>query len=209
MNITLIGDSIFDNKVYVGGGKSTSEHLKDKLEGQGKANLCAVDGAITDGVVRQLPNVPKDTTHLVLSVGGNDALGEMSILSMNDTSSAEVLNELANVTERFERRYEKMLSAVMEAHERLAICTIYYPRMEDELTQKIAVAALASFNDVIIRQAFKNGLPLIDLRYVCDEDADYANPIEPSEAGGFKISRTIVKLTKEHDFEKNRTSVYF
>ena len=74
--------------------------------------------------------------------------------------------------------------------------------MEDELTQQVAVAALASFNDVIIRQAFKNGLPLIDLRYVCDEDADYANPIEPSEAGGFKISRTIVRVVEEHDFEK-------
>ena len=209
MNITLIGDSIFDNKVYVGNGKSTSEHLKDRLEGRGVAALCAVDGAVTDDVVRQLPNVPKDTTHLVLSVGGNDALGEMSILGMKVTSSAQVFDELANVTTRFERRYENMLGAIMKTHERLAICTVYYPRMEDNFAQKIAVAALASFNDVIIRQAFKNGLPLIDLRYVCDENADYANPIEPSEAGGFKISRTIVRVAEKHNFEKNQTSVYF
>ncbi len=70
---------------------------------------------------------------------------------MKVNSSAQVFDELANVTERFERKYESMLGAIMKTHERLAICTIYYPRMEDQLTQKVAVAALASFNDVIIR----------------------------------------------------------
>ncbi len=72
-----------------------------------------------------------------------------------------------------------------------ALCTVYYPRMEQAVYQNLAVAALASFNDVIIRQAFLNGLPLIDLRFVCNEDADYANAIEPSVQGGFKIARII------------------
>jgi hypothetical protein len=81
--------------------------------------------------------------------------------------------------------------------------------MDDMVTQKVAVAALATFNDVIIKQAFLAGVPLIDLRLVCSEDSDYANEIEPSESGGEKIARTILKAVNEHDFSKRKTEVFF
>ncbi|HEY8462328.1 MAG TPA: SGNH/GDSL hydrolase family protein, partial [Blastocatellia bacterium] len=85
----------------------------------------------------------------------------------------------------------------------------YYPRIPDPFMRKIAVAALATFNDVIIRQAFLAGVPLIDLRLVCDEDSDYANEIEPSEKGGGKIASAVARLVSEHNFEKRRTEVFF
>ena len=53
------------------------------------------------------------------------------------------------------------------------------------------------------------GIPLIDLRLVCDEDSDYANEIEPSEKGGGKIANAIVRLVSGHDFESHRTEVFF
>lgn len=102
-----------------------------------------------------------------------------------------------------------MLDAVLKLKKPTTLCTVYYPRMEEAFTQKIAAVALSSFNDVIIRQAFLSGLPLIDLRFVCNEDADYANAIEPSEAGGAKIAKTILQVAGEHNFEENRTLVYF
>jgi hypothetical protein len=40
--------------------------------------------------------------------------------------------------------------------------------------------------------AFDSRLPVIDLRLVCTEPADYANPIEPSSRGGEKIARAII-----------------
>ncbi|HEX8687376.1 MAG TPA: hypothetical protein VF654_12790, partial [Pyrinomonadaceae bacterium] len=64
------------------------------------------------------------------------------------------------------------------------------------------------FNDAIIRAAFEAGAPLLDLRLICDEDADYANPIEPSEAGGAKIADAILRLLSGHDFGKRRTEVF-
>jgi hypothetical protein len=70
------------------------------------------------------------------------------------------------------------------------------------------VTALTIFNDVIIRQAFTAGLPLIDLRLVCCEGSDYANEIEPSEAGGSKIAASILRLVKEHNFENRRTEAF-
>ena len=35
---------------------------------------------------------------------------------------------------------------------------------------------------------------MIELRSICTQQADYANPIEPSSVGGEKIARVIVGL---------------
>ncbi len=208
-HIILLGDSIFDNKSYVGGGRDVITHLREQMPDNCKAALTAVDGARAEGVDSQLAEVPDDATHLFVSVGGNDALYEADILQMKVSASAEVFNELSNRASAFEQRYIKMLGAVLNLKKPTTLCTVYYPRMEEAFTQKIAVAALSSFNDVVIRQAFLSGLPLIDLRFVCSEDADYANAIEPSEEGGAKIAETILQVAGKHRFEDDRTSVYF
>ena len=208
-HITLLGDSIFDNKVYVKGGFDVISHLQEQMPDGWEATLRAVDGSRAQDVSAQLGKIPDHATHLFVSVGGNDALYEADILQMKVSASAEVFNELSNRASAFEERYKRMLDAVLKLKKPTTLCTIYYPRMEETFTQKIAVAALSSFNDVIIRRAFLSGLPLIDLRFVCNEDADYANAIEPSEAGGAKIAKTILQIAAEHNFEGNRTSVYF
>lgn len=212
MYITLLGDSIFDNAAYVRGGKNTITHLKERLRGRGDgsdAALCAVDGAVAAGVASQLGKVSPETTHLVVSVGGNDALGEIDVLDMKVSRSADVFNSLADRANAFEERYYQMLTKVLDLALPTTLCTIYYPRMEEPLYQKLAVAALATFNDVIVRQAIYNGLPLIDLRYVCEDDDDYANAIEPSVQGGYKIAQTIEEVADEHNFKRGRMAAYF
>jgi len=76
----------------------------------------------------------------------------------------------------------------------LAICTIYHGCFPDKAFQRIASVALAAFNDVIVRVAIEQSLPVIDLRSICTDARDYANPIEPSSIGGEKIARVIVAL---------------
>jgi len=207
-HIVLLGDSIFDNKSYVNGGKDTVANLREQMPDSWTATLLALDGSVASSVATQLQRVPDGATHLFLSVGGNDALAASGILQMPASGAADVFSELSSVSARFEVRYKSMLDAVRRLRRPTAICTIYYPNYPDELMQKIAVAALASFNDVIVRQASLAGLPLIDLRYVCNEDSDYANPIEPSEIGGLKIARTIIRVVKDHDFDKGLTEIY-
>jgi len=73
--------------------------------------------------------------------------------------------------------------------------------------QKVAVAGLTVFNDCIVSAAFTHGLPLLDLRLICTEDGDYANPIEPSARGGEKIARAIVEFV-EQDPTGGRTQVF-
>ena len=207
-HIVLLGDSVFDNAAYVRGGADVVTHLRALAPEGWRATLLAVDGSVVLDVPGHLEGVPDDATHLVVSTGGNDALVNAGMLGEYAESFAEVLGRLADVAEVFEDDYRRMLDALRAKERPAAVCTIYYPRMEDARVQRLAVAALATFNDVITRAAFEAGLPLIDLRLVCNEDADYANPIEPSEAGGAKIARAILRLVSGHDFTQRRTQVF-
>ncbi len=207
-HIVLLGDSIFDNASYVKGGPDVIRQLQAKLPGGWNATLRAVDGSMVRDVAGQLSRLPKDTTHLVVSAGGNNALDNVNILGEKAQSAAEVLNRLASVADRFQEQYREMLPHVLRQQLPTTVCTVYYPRLPDPMLQRLAVTALAIFNDVIIKEAFLAGIPLLDLRLICNEASDYANEIEPSVLGGEKITNAILKVIAEHDFLRERTEVF-
>ena len=194
-HIVLLGDSIFDNGAYVPGEPDVVRQLQDALPGGSRATLLAVDGAVTAGVPRQLEGLPADATLLVVSAGGNDALGESGVLQKRASTVGEAVMQLAQVQASFARRYDSMVEAVMAGGRPIALCTIYdanYPPPQGTVIR----AALALFNDVITRAAFVRGLPQLDLRLICDDPVDYANPIEPSAIGGAKIAAAIARLAE-------------
>jgi lysophospholipase L1-like esterase len=191
-HVVLLGDSIFDNAAYVRGGPDVAAHLGALLPPGWRATLAAVDGAVIDGVARQLARVPADATHLVVSAGGNDALGHADLLERPATSSPQVLGWLADARDAFEGRYRRMLAAVLARGLPATVCTIYNGNLGPP-ADRFAAVALAVFNDAILRLAAEHALPVIELRLVCTEPADYANPIEPSVRGGAKIARAIVR----------------
>lgn len=207
-HVVLLGDSVFDNAAYVAGGPDVIQQLRQKLPRGWKATLEAVDGSLTDHVPVQLQHVPDDASHLIISVGGNDVLVRINFLNERVHSISEALERLTDIADQFEDRYSAMLEKVLNQGLPTALCTIYYPRNLDPPTQRIAVAALAVFDDVILRQACSAGLPVLDLRLICTEASDYANPIEPSTHGGDKIATEIVRLLEEHDFDRRRTEVF-
>jgi hypothetical protein len=191
-HLVLLGDSIFDNAAYVRGGPDVAEHLAGLLPPAWRATLAAVDGAVITDVPRQLARLPSDATHLVVSAGGNDALGHAGILDRRARSSAEVLGWLADAAEAFEERYRRMLAEVLARGLPVTLCTIYNGNLGPP-AQRLATTALAVFNDAILRLAAERGVPTIELRLVCSEPGDYANPIEPSVRGGAKIARAIIR----------------
>src|SRR6266436_10427635 len=203
-HLVLLGDSIFDNAAYTSGGPDVVSQVRRFLPSEWGAPLVAIDGPTTDNVAGQVQGMPKEATHLVLSVGGNNALMQASKLGISffgipGTSSTKALESLADISDDFETRYRSAVDACLRPGLPLSVCTIYNGCFLDETYQRIASVALAIFNDVIIRVAIERGLPVIDLRLICKAPADYANPIEPSSIGGEKIAKAIVALVTGRD----------
>lgn len=207
-HVVLLGDSVFDNGAYVRGGPDVIAQLRDGLPAGSAGTLAAVDGAVIGNVAGQMARVPAGATHLVVSAGGNDALMHSGVLAERTGSMAEALDRLRGIAAYFEREYGAMLDAVAARGLPTAVCTIYNPRYPDPVRQRLAVQALTVPNDVILRQAFARGLPVLDLRLICDRDEDYANPIEPSSTGGAKIAAAIVRLAETHDFGRGLSEVF-
>jgi hypothetical protein len=206
--VVLLGDSIFDNKAYVGGGPEIIAQLREALPSGWGATLAARDGSTTSDIKGQLKTMPSDATHFVVSAGGNDALEEKDLIEEKARSVAEVLDKLAKIKAAFQKSYGAMLDDALARKLPVAVCTIYEARYPDPTTRKIAAAGLTIFNDVILREAFSRGLPVIDLRLIFDDDADYANDIEPSVKGGAKIAKVIATLVTTHDFRQRRSEIY-
>jgi GDSL-like lipase/acylhydrolase family protein len=191
-HIVLLGDSIFDNGSYTRGEPDVASHLATLVPWTWRATLLAVDGATTGDVDAQLNRVPNDATHLVLSVGGNDALLNSDLLQTPAGSSSEVLLMIAGRVEAFEQAYRRLLDRIMSLGRDVTICTIYNGALDPAIARPVRVA-LMTFNDAILRVAFEHHASVIDLRSICVERLDYANPIEPSGTGGWKIASAIAR----------------
>ncbi len=197
MHLVLLGDSSFDNAPYVARGEEVIATLQRRLPDGWRATLNARDGAITRDVERQAGAIPDEATHLIVSVGGNDALGASSVLRQPARSVAESLDRLARIREGFEEDYRAMLSVVLGRKLPVAISTIYEARFSEAPMRRISAAALTVLNDFITREASLRGLPLVDLRAMFSEDADYANAIEPSGRGSEKIATVPCRPSRE------------
>ncbi len=81
MHIFMIGDSVFDNGVYVRSGEPEFQtQVAALLPKGGRVSSAARDGAVIAGVHEQLARLSKDATHIVVSAGGNDALQVSNLL---------------------------------------------------------------------------------------------------------------------------------
>lgn len=192
----LLGDSIFDNGAYVPGEPDVIAQLRTQLPSRWTASLLAVDGDTTADIPRQLTNLPDDATHLFISIGGNDAIGNLDRLKAPASSVLGALDYLAVLRHDFQRAYRHALTQALSTGRHVTVCTIY--DAVPGLTRGLH-AALCLYNDVILREAALAGVPVIDLRHICTEPGDYSaiSPIEPSYAGGMKIAARIAAELSE------------
>jgi hypothetical protein len=195
-HIALLGDSVLDNGAYVGGAPDVVRQLQSISPPGWRSTLLAVDGAVIGGIQNQLSRLPEDITHIVVSIGGNDALGQSSVLEARLGSMSEALATLARIQQGFRADYSRMLDRLNERKVKLAACTIYDPYFPERERRALAATALSVLNHIITREVFRRSLTLIDLRVLLNEDADFANPIEPSARGGMKIAGAIKRVVE-------------
>ena len=171
-----------------------TSHLQRILPAAWKATRVAVDGATTASIPAQVGRIPRDATHLAISIGGNDALGHFDLLSSRVASTAEALDLFHSRLQSFERDYCDALDMTATVGLPTMVCTIYNGALPDAAEARRARVALACFNDVILRAAWQRRFAIIELRLVCTELSDYANPVEPSGRGGAKIARALARV---------------
>jgi lysophospholipase L1-like esterase len=224
-HIILAGDSVFDNRTYVEVGEpDVRDQLADLLDDGDKATLIAVDGDINNNVSKQLDNIPNDATHLFISIGGNDALMHIDAFTETVTTIGDALDSFNEMVQEFERNYIKMLTNVIKYGLKTTLCTIYNPCFDHDNIDRIkymfppntnfkklqrrSTTALPLFNNIIFQEAFNFGLPVMDLRLIFNDMADYSNPIEPSVVGGMKMARIIKEISYNHDFSMKNSVVF-
>lgn len=189
-HVVLMGDSIFDNAAYVPGAPAVADHLCLDLATGWRVTLVARDGDMLQHLTEQFTLLPEAMTHLVISIGGNDALDAIDALTTPTETVRSALSFLTGIRTAFQREYRAMLWQALALRRPLAVCTIYdaVPGLAPELQ-----TALCLFNDTIVREAAMVGVPVIDLRALCTAPEDYSaiSPIEPSAQGGQKIAAAI------------------
>jgi hypothetical protein len=188
-HVALLGDSIFDNRGYTKGEPDVVAHLRRSLPGW-QASLLAIDGSTTLDLHDQVVQVDARVSHVIVSIGGNDALLNADILNLSAASTREALLLFGQRAARFEAAYRAAIGDLLRLERHTTVCTIYNGNLSDA-EAPVARVALMLFNDAILRVAFELRLDVIDLRLVCTEPSDYANPIEPSGQGGAKIANAI------------------
>ncbi|MDB5386597.1 MAG: lysophospholipase L1-like esterase, partial [Planctomycetaceae bacterium] len=168
-HVALFGDSIFDNKVYVGNGPAVIDQVRSQLPKGWQATLYAQDGAVVEDVEHQRGASILQDRFVFVSAGGNNALQRAGILQKKVQLSTQVFTELADITDDFTKHYENMVKSMMAWGCHTTLCTIYDPNFDVPQTQRAAKAGLTVFNDCITRTAVMFGLPILDLRVVFNQ----------------------------------------
>ena len=226
--LALLGDSTLDNKLWVAKREpSVTEHLRGKLNNHGSINWAvhnlAVDGALVRAVPSQLEATPSETTHFVVSVGGNNGLGFLGYVENGSVCGLpwRLCCILWLIWTDFRAEYEAAIDLIQarSGGARLIMCSLYGPCMHGRfalggprlrrLVRKLVIAVgVWALNRVVGRAAKRRRLPLIDLRAIFNSEWDYANPIEPSAQGGDKISENILHILQTHDFDRGEHRVF-
>ena len=194
--VNLLGDSIIDNKIYVGPHElSVTEHLHNLCDDV--INSIAVDGHTTKDVIHnQLDLLPQYSTHQVLSIGGNDLLQNMYFLKNRERLSAnEVFEQAVGIMAPIKRWYQTIVEKLSLQDSNILLCTVYEGNLlNDPLLYDIALsskAMVSMLNDIVYSTANMYNAEVLELRNIFTKPRDYANPIEPSHIGGSKFALEI------------------
>jgi hypothetical protein len=192
-HIVLLGDSVFDNAVYVPQGHSVEQELSSRLDDGGTVTLLAQDGAVIRDVYGQLEKVPAQATALVLSVGGNDAVGHWSVLDQPAGQVRDGLERMGAVVRQFAQAYERLLDAALAVGRPLTVCTIYEGDFTETGEQAAVNGAVSMFDGAMYRAARFRGIDVIELRDICTDRSHFTQLIEPSAAGSRAIAEGIAR----------------
>jgi hypothetical protein len=202
-HLVLLGDALQNLDL---GLNPAEEILVPKPRNPWKLTVLEAPQVLRRGWARA---IPLDATHIGICVDGAWAIEASGLLNGSAQTIRGALETLAAAADQFEDVFAKLVAAALEAGLPTVVCTLVPSRHEEPLRQRATVAALAIFNDRILRQAVAANLSIVDLRIVCDEESDYASETLLSRAGVRKVANVGRAALYEVSREPGRTRVYF
>lgn len=188
-HLALVGDGILANGAHTKGAPDSATALR-KLLPAWTVSLVAAEGSGLGDVEAQLPKLHAVDV-AVLSAGGNDALRHVDLLQQPAASTGETLDQLIAMADGFAGIYERVVKSVRERAPRLVLCTIYEPPLVGKNTASRARVLLTMLNRGVFQAAYRWGLDVLDLRWICTDPADFTQQISPSATGAAKIAHAV------------------
>ena len=202
-HLVLLGDAL--QNIDLGKGQAESA-LVPRPRNPWKLTVLQPPEVLRPSRVRA---IPAEVTHIVICVDGGWAIETSGLLQGSARTIREALYGLASAADEFEKVFVRLIAAAAEAGVPTIVCTLVPARYVDPVQERAAAAALAIFNDRILRRAIAAQLSIVELRLICDEDNDYASETLLSHAGVRKVAN--VARSALYDVSRNpgRTRVYF
>lgn len=153
--------------------------------------------------------IPEDASHIVINIEGNDAIAASGLLDGPAMVWRAGLAQLSGAADDFERHVEILARAALSTRLPTLVCTMYPPRYPDWEQQQAACAALAVFNDRILKSAVAAGFAIADLRQLGRVPEMYASPTQLSVAGLQRVAEIIRRALDVISSESPRSQVFY
>ncbi len=216
MNVCLIGDSVFANRAVLDEVygpaqkdlvKSTVQHLEDVLvsfEGSALTCLAVAGSTLSDVLMDQVPAIPLEATHVLVSAGGNDMIQSMKWLfgvSPNTIHKAGQLNvHPTNMLRLGDALYHGMMVLLQGLMERvptakILVCIPYIPDAARWRMPRKMVELFVRHHTAFLKEAtYLMGVASLDLScVVTNPSVQLIKRVDPSESGGQAIADAIGK----------------
>ena len=202
-HLVLLGDAL--QNIDLGKGQAETA-LVPQPRNPWKLTVLQPPEVLRQGRVRA---IPAGVTHVVICVDGGWAIETSGLLQGSARTIREALDTLAWAADEFENMFTRLIAAATEAGVPTIVCTLVPARYTEPSRQRVGAAALAIFNDRILRRTIAARLSIVELRLICDEEGDYASETLLSHAGVRKVAN--VARSALYDISRNpgRTRVYF
>lgn len=204
-HVVLLGDGLGDLARMQQSGALEGRLLPARSEPWKLTLLSASDIARTS----LRPDIPKDATHVVISIEGNRAIEASGVLGGQPASYEEGLARLSFAADQFEDQVEALIRAGQATRLPTVICTMWPPRYPEPVRQRAAVAALTIFNWRIFCCALAAGISIVDLHNACSDQSDYADDTLLSMSGLRKAANVVSRALREVTSRGAGTEVFW
>eukprot|EP00930_Biecheleria_cincta_P002428 TRINITY_DN103439_c0_g1_i1.p1 TRINITY_DN103439_c0_g1~~TRINITY_DN103439_c0_g1_i1.p1 ORF type:complete len:354 (-),score=64.37 TRINITY_DN103439_c0_g1_i1:89-1150(-) len=202
-HVVLLGDSTLDNVRHLdldAGEMSIEGQLSKRCAEKGwEFTLLARDGSTLDDVARQqIPFIPDEATHLVLSASGNNLLSLLNEMADSHWSLGSMVSSIGEGLPQVAESYRRLLQAMKSSGCHMACCTVYRPQFRHIFLRTLATLSLGVHNARIHQIAQELDISVIDMGVLFDCDEDFANPLELSTQGGAKVVENVMQFMRDH-----------